>query len=69
MRLIDTHGRFRLCRLERNTGTQNPLTAEEFRVRYDGLMEYAGVKPEVSAAAFDTVHAEKAAVQAMIEDL
>ena len=34
---------------------ENPLTDEEFRVRYDGLMDYAGVERTVSSAVFDGV--------------
>ena len=32
---------------------ENPLTDEEFRVRYDGLMDYAGVNRTVSGSVFD----------------
>lgn len=48
---------------------ENPLTDEEFRIRYNGLMEYAGVCKEVSEMVFKTVYAEAASVQTMIEKL
>lgn len=48
---------------------ENPLTDEEFRDRYDGLMEFAGIKPEVSSAVFETVYSNSAMVQTMIENL
>ncbi len=35
---------------------ENPLTEEEFRSRYDGLMEYAGGAGPVRSAVFDTVY-------------
>ena len=42
---------------------ENPLTDKEFRDRYDGLMEYAGVDTAISSAVFDTVYREKAKVE------
>ena len=52
---------------------ENPLTDEEFRVRYDGLMAYANVKSDVSRAAFDTVYSksirEKSTVSSLVKDL
>lgn len=37
---------------------ENPLTDEEFRTRYDGLMGYAGIDPAVSSKVFDAVYRE-----------
>lgn len=48
---------------------ENPLTDEEFRSRYDGLMEYAGVDAVISSAVFDTVYRENAMVEELIEKL
>ena len=48
---------------------ENPLTDEEFRERYDGLMAYAGVDPAVSANVFDTVHTGNAPIEELTEKL
>lgn len=48
---------------------ENPLTDEEFRSRYDGLMEYAGVDAAISSYVFDTVHRKNAKVEELIEKL
>lgn len=48
---------------------ENPLTAEEFRSRYDGLMEYAGVDAVRRSAVFDTVYRENAKVRELAEKL
>ena len=48
---------------------ENPLTDEEFRSRYDGLMAYAGVEAAVSAAVFDAVYDKNAKVAALAEKL
>lgn len=48
---------------------ENPLTDEEFRSRYDGLMEYAGVDATISSYIFDTVHRKNAKVEELIEKL
>lgn len=48
---------------------ENPLTDEEFRRRYDGLMDYAGVGTAVGACVFDTVYRENAKVEELIEKL
>ena len=48
---------------------ENPLTDEEFRDRYDGLMEYAGVDTAVSAAVFDTAYRENAKVEELVKNL
>lgn len=48
---------------------ENPLTEEEFRERYDGLMEYAGVLPSISGEVYDTVYRENAAVEELVKKL
>ena len=48
---------------------ENPLTDEEFRNRYDGLMAYGGVKPEVSSFVFEKVYEKESPVQALVEGL
>ena len=48
---------------------ENPLTEEEFRSRYNGLMEYAGVEPAVSAAVYDAVRQTNANVEDLINRL
>ena len=48
---------------------ENPLTEEEFRSRYDGLMAYAGVDAAGSAAVFNTVYKENATVEELIKNL
>ncbi len=48
---------------------ENPLTDEEFRIRYDGLMEYAGVNAAVSSEVFDTVYRENAMANSLVEKL
>ena len=48
---------------------ENPLTEEEFRSRYDGLMEYAGVEPAVSAAVYDAARQTNAKVEDLIDRL
>lgn len=48
---------------------ENPLTEEEFRSRYDGLMSYAGVNPAVSDRVFRKVMSDHPDVSALIEDL
>lgn len=48
---------------------ENPLTDAEFRDRYDGLMAYGGVDPEVSGAVFDTVFAQDASVNSLVNNL
>ena len=40
---------------------ENPLTDAEFRARYDGLMDYAGVDAAARSAVYDLVEHEKAA--------
>ncbi len=48
---------------------ENPLTEEEFRSRYDGLMEYAGVAGPVRSAVFDTVYRMDAKAEELAEKL
>ncbi len=48
---------------------ENPLTDEEFRSRYDGLMEYAGVSPAVGGEIFDTVYKASAKAEDLIKNL
>ena len=48
---------------------ENPLSDPEFRDRYDGLMEYAGVESSVSGTVFDTVYKESAMVEDLIKEL
>ena len=48
---------------------ENPLTDEEFRARYDGLMAYAGVKKDIGAAIYDAVYKRDAAVGELAEKL
>ena len=45
---------------------ENPLTDEEFRDRYDGLMGYAGVNTAVSSAVFDSVYNKNAMVDEVV---
>ena len=48
---------------------ENPLTDDEFRTRYDGLMEYAGVPSIVSGEIFDTVYRANAKAEELIKEL
>lgn len=48
---------------------ENPLTDDEFRVRYDGLMDYAGVNRSVSGAVFDAVCRPSAKASDLVEAL
>lgn len=48
---------------------ENPLDDQEFRDRYDGLMEYAGVLPAVSGEVYDTVYRKNANIEELIEKL
>lgn len=48
---------------------ENPLTDEEFRTRYDGLMAYGGVDPDISGAVFDAVYGPDAPVSRLVEKL
>ena len=54
--IIKTKNRMLTGRVDFPKGEpENPLTLEEFRNRYDGLMDYACVSTEVSSAVFDNV--------------
>ena len=48
---------------------ENPLTEEEFRNRYDGLMEYAGIGFHIRSEVFNTVYKENAKVEELIAKL
>lgn len=49
---------------------ENPLTLEEFRNRYDGLMDYAGISTEISSAVFDNViNTKKLQVNDILKEL
>ena len=48
---------------------ENPLTDEEFRIRYDGLMEYGGVNGDVSSAVFNAVRNGAAKVAELVKGL
>ena len=48
---------------------ENPLTDEEFRERYDGLMEYAGVDAARRSAVFDTVYEDDPKVEELVKGL
>jgi len=48
---------------------ENPLTDEEFRTRYDGLMEYAGVLPTISGEVFDIVYRENTKAEELVQKL
>ena len=48
---------------------ENPLTDEEFRSRYDGLMSYGGVNAQISSEVYDTVYREGAKVSELAEKL
>lgn len=48
---------------------ENPLDDREFRDRYDGLMEYAGVDVAVSSAVFESVYGKEATVEKIIKGL
>ena len=48
---------------------ENPLTDGEFRLRYDALMDYAGVGRAVSQRVFDTVYLPSSPAAALAEQL
>ena len=48
---------------------ENPLTDEEFRVRYNGLMEYSGIDPYASNEVLEKVYAKNTLVSSIIENL
>ncbi len=48
---------------------ENPLDDKEFRDRYDGLMEYAGVDGAVSSEVYDAVYKTNAIVNELVKRL
>ena len=48
---------------------ENPLTDEEFRNRYDGLMAYGGIRQDVSSEVFDIVYKQNAPVDDLVKNL
>lgn len=48
---------------------ENPLTNEEFKIRYDGLMEYTGIDSNISETVFNTANRKGALVKTLIEKL
>ena len=48
---------------------ENPLTDEEFRSRFDGLMDYAGIDARISSEVFDTVYKKNAKVEELVSKL
>ena len=48
---------------------ENPLDDKEFRDRYNGLMEYAGVNQTVSGEVYDTVYRENTTVNELVKNL
>lgn len=57
--LKTTDGRVLVHRIDFPKGEpENPLDEDEFRLRYNGLMEYAGIKCAVGARLFDAVYGE-----------
>lgn len=48
---------------------ENPLTDEEFRTRYDGLMAYANVDDDVSSTVFDLVYTDNSTVDELVTKL
>ena len=48
---------------------ENPMTDEEFRVRYDGLMTYAGMDNAVSSSVFDAVYSKTTNGQLTVSSL
>ena len=48
---------------------ENPMSEEEFRSRYDGLMEYGGIPADVSDEVYKTAYRTEAKVEELIKDL
>ncbi len=48
---------------------ENPLTDKEFKLRYNGLMEYAGIKTCISEKIFDNVYKEDVLINELIKSL
>ena len=58
------------CRVDFPKGEpENPLNEQEFKARYDGLMDYAGVNEAAASALFDTAYREGAAVSELVNAL
>ena len=48
---------------------ENPLTDEEFKDRYNGLMNYAGINENINSFIFDIVYKENSKVEDLIKNL
>ena len=48
---------------------ENPMSEEEFRSRYDGLMEYGGIPADVSDEVYKTAYRTEAKAEELIKDL
>lgn len=48
---------------------ENPMSEEEFRSRYDGLMEYGEISAEVSDKVYETVYRTDAKAEELLKDL
>ena len=48
---------------------ENPLTDQEFKERYDGLMTYGGVSPEVSERVFGLVYEHGTKAEELVKEL
>ncbi|MBE6025603.1 MAG: MmgE/PrpD family protein [Clostridiales bacterium] len=48
---------------------ENPMSEEEFRSRYDGLMEYGEISVEVSDKVYETVYRTDANAEELLKDL
>ena len=48
---------------------ENPMSEEEFRSRYDGLMEYGEIPADVSDKVYETVYRTDAKAEELLKDL
>ena len=48
---------------------ENPLSDQEFRDRYDALMNYANIDTSISDKVFDSVYKPETTVEDIIKDL
>ena len=48
---------------------ENPLTDQEFKDRYNGLMEYGGVSTEASEKVFDLVYKDGTRAEELVKEL
>lgn len=48
---------------------ENPLTDEEFRNRYDELMNYAGIQSSISKKVFESVYNKDITINELVEEL